>query len=259
MKPPRLPLYAQFLAWLLLNVVLLAGLLVVFAGRDGLGIEMLLTDAARERAQAVGFEVSRQLNATVEEQWPVVLAELSERYGAAFAVERVEPWRPPGRPRNGFGNRVPGDPWRFRSDDGDGPRQAGPGGGPEPGGGQPGGGPGNGSEGGFNGFGGGFGEGASGGGGFRGPRRAATSSQWRSRVADARRRRLSREHPARDRLEPGVPRLELGVTTHGILPLLTFLGLASWIALLALALLLSACGGGRSSTASRDASAGCSA
>lgn len=236
MKAPRLPLYAQFLAWLVLNLVLLAGLLVLFAGRDGLGIEMLLTDAARERAQAVGYEVSRQLNATIEEQWPVVLAELGDRYGASFRIERVEPWRPPGRTGNGFtpGNRVPGNPWRFRSDDGDAPRQAL--------------GSGRGVDGFVEGFGEGFGdafgdtiiEGFVGGFGFRALRTPRPPPSGilvsLSRVDEGFRVHI----PLAIDSSPSFPRLELGVTTTGILPLLTFLGLASWIALLALALLLSA-------------------
>lgn len=235
MKAPRLPLYAQFLAWLALNLVLLAGLLVVFAGRDGLGIEMLLTDAARERAQAVGYEVSRQLNATIEEQWPVVLAELGERYGASFRIERVEPWRPPGGTGNGFtpGNLVQGDPWRFRSDDGDAPRRARP-------------------ERGVDGFVEGFDEGFAdvfgdgviesfvGGFRFRALRtpRPPPSGILVSltRVDEGYRVHI----PLAIDASPAFPRLELGVTTAGILPLLTFLGLASWIALLALAVLLSA-------------------
>lgn len=230
MKPPRLPLYAQFLAWLLLNLLLLAGLLVVFAGRDGLGIEMLLTDAARERAQAVGFEVSRQLNATLEEQWPVVLAELGERYGAAFAVEPVEPWRPPGRSRSGFspGSRMPGDPWRFRSDDGGGLRQPLVGGGTD-------GGPMGAADGGLSGFGVGFGSGALR--GARAPRPPPSGVLVSLTRVDG----GYRVHiPLAIDSSPAFPRKELGVTTHGIVPLLNFLGLASWIALLALALLLSA-------------------
>jgi signal transduction histidine kinase len=105
LSPPRLPLYAQFLGWLALNLVLLLGLLIGFAGRDGLGLEMLLTDAARERAQAVGYAVSRQLERTPDTQWTGELADFGGRYGARFTLERQQARDRPRRPDFGPGAR----------------------------------------------------------------------------------------------------------------------------------------------------------
>lgn len=246
MKPARLPLYAQFLAWLLLNLVLLAGLLVVFAGRDGLGYEMLLTDAARERAQAVGYEVSRQLNATPEARWPKELAAFGERYDATFVLEDRTPLRrqsrlesdrdvhfpgefpATGEPPITESPRAPGFPDAPTGFDAPAPFSTSP--------------------------------------AFSAPRRFGERLGGIVRNANERGGSLQavprtpRPPPsgalvtlsrvegggyrvriplALEQTSPG-PRRELAVTTTGLLPLLDFLGLASWIALLVLAMLLSA-------------------
>ncbi len=95
MSRTRLPLYAQFLGWSVLNLMLLAGLLFAFAGGSGgRGLEMLLTETARERAQGLGFALSRQLDAVPEDGWPEVVAAFADNYGVDLTLERQQRVRP---------------------------------------------------------------------------------------------------------------------------------------------------------------------
>lgn len=83
------PLYLKFWLWLALNLLLLAALFLVVAGRDGPGWRMLLTEPVRERLATMGTDVGRVLSETPEDQWPTTLAQLSELYGASFEIGRA--------------------------------------------------------------------------------------------------------------------------------------------------------------------------
>lgn len=89
------PLYLKFWLWLALNLLLLAGLLLVIASRDGPGWRMLLTEPVRDRLVTVGADIGRVLSVTPEEHWPTTLAQLGELYGASFEIGRAPRDGPP--------------------------------------------------------------------------------------------------------------------------------------------------------------------
>ncbi len=80
----RLPLAGKLLLWLLLNLLLLAALVVLTSGQRGLGWQTLLSEPVRDRMFAIGQSLGRDLSAEARAQWPGVLAEYGERYGAHF-------------------------------------------------------------------------------------------------------------------------------------------------------------------------------
>lgn len=128
MKRPGWPLYAQFLAWLVLNLVLLAALAVAFTGRQGVGLAMLLTPQARERAQGLGDSLSRLLEAAGPAERPALLAQFarSNAIDARLEADRGPPRGPGPSPGSG-----PGPPPGPGPSPGPG-RDFDPGGGPRP-------------------------------------------------------------------------------------------------------------------------------
>jgi len=83
------PLYLKFWLWLALNLLLLAGLLLVIAGRDGPGWRMLLTEPVRDRLVTIGADIGHVLGETPEDRWPTTLAQLGDLYGVSFDIGRV--------------------------------------------------------------------------------------------------------------------------------------------------------------------------
>jgi len=83
------PLYLKFWLWLAFNLLLLAGLLLFIASRDGPGWRMLLTDPVRDHVVTIGASIGRVLAETPEERWPTALAQLSELYGAVLQIGRA--------------------------------------------------------------------------------------------------------------------------------------------------------------------------
>jgi two-component system sensor histidine kinase CpxA len=83
------PLYLKFWLWLALNLLLLAGLLLVIAGRDGPGWRMLLTEPVRDRLVTIGADIGRVLAETPEDRWPTTLAQLGDLYGVSFDIGRA--------------------------------------------------------------------------------------------------------------------------------------------------------------------------
>jgi two-component system sensor histidine kinase CpxA len=72
-----------------LNLLLLAGLLLIIAGRDGPGWRMLLTEPVRDRLVTIGADIGRVLSDTPEERWATTLAQLGDLYGVSFDIGRV--------------------------------------------------------------------------------------------------------------------------------------------------------------------------
>ncbi|MFM8359998.1 MAG: sensor histidine kinase [Verrucomicrobiota bacterium] len=146
-----LPLYARFLGWFGLNLVLLGGVFWVLV-RSELRVDTLLAGLAGDRVQPVAEVVFGELRSRPREEWDGVLGRFGAVYGVQFlllnergermagaAVEVPEEVRQRGRgPRGGPGRRE--GPWR--PGEGAGPPRPGEGGepprgmdgpGPEPG------------------------------------------------------------------------------------------------------------------------------
>jgi two-component system, OmpR family, sensor histidine kinase CpxA len=99
------PLYLKFWLWLALNLLLLAGLLLVIAGRDGPGWRMLLTEPVRDRLVTIGADIGRVLAETPEDRWSTTLAQLGDLYGVSFDIERAP--RDGGPPRKAENKDAP--------------------------------------------------------------------------------------------------------------------------------------------------------
>jgi two-component system sensor histidine kinase CpxA len=80
------PLYLKFWLWLALNLLLLAGLLLVVASRDGPGWRMLLTEAVRDRLVTIGADIGQVLAGTPQDQWPKTLFQLGKLHGVSFEI-----------------------------------------------------------------------------------------------------------------------------------------------------------------------------
>ena len=108
------PLYLKLWLWLALNLLLLAALLVVIAGRDGPGWRMVLTEPVRDRLVTIGADLGRVLAETPEDQWSTTLAQMGELYGVSFDIGRAPrdggPPRKPGRDAAGFEKKPPPPP-----------------------------------------------------------------------------------------------------------------------------------------------------
>ncbi|AXQ28703.1 sensor histidine kinase [Solimonas sp. K1W22B-7] len=78
----RLPLYLRALLLLALNLLVLAVLLIGWAGWGS-----LLSPAARERLGIIGELISNDLSQAPQAQWPQILAAYSERYGVGFSTD----------------------------------------------------------------------------------------------------------------------------------------------------------------------------
>ena len=83
------PLYLKFWLWLALNLLLLAALLLVIAGRDGPGWRMLLTEPVRERLVSIGSDIGRALSEMPADEWPTTLAQFGALYGVTFELGRA--------------------------------------------------------------------------------------------------------------------------------------------------------------------------
>jgi two-component system sensor histidine kinase CpxA len=96
MRALRVPLYARFAAWSVLNLLLIAALAYAYAPRDQTGINLLLTDSVRERLVAIALRVADDLYNVDPEKWPAVIAEHQDITHVRFDVRSVP--RPPGPP-----------------------------------------------------------------------------------------------------------------------------------------------------------------
>src|SRR5260370_41831069 len=81
----RLPLARKILGLALLNLVLIAAVLVVFAQwQFGWSIESLLLGPARDRVVGIANAVARDLDSTPYEERAALLASYSRRYDVDF-------------------------------------------------------------------------------------------------------------------------------------------------------------------------------
>jgi two-component system sensor histidine kinase CpxA len=108
------PLYLKFWLWLALNLLLLAALLLVIAGRDGPGWRMLLTEPVRDRLVTIGADIGRVLTETPEDQWSTTLAQMGDLYEVSLEIGRAprdgSPPRKSERDEFGFEKKPPPRP-----------------------------------------------------------------------------------------------------------------------------------------------------
>ena len=84
-----LPLSAKILAWLFVNLLLLAIVAAfVVHGQFRFGLDSLLTGRAGERLQALSEVVVAELNATPRTRWPAVVKRFADAYQIQMAVVR---------------------------------------------------------------------------------------------------------------------------------------------------------------------------
>jgi two-component system sensor histidine kinase CpxA len=82
----RLPLYAQLLLWLALNLLMLAALYVSMPGSGGSAWAMLLSQPVRERLADIGERMAAELAAQSDEtKWAPIYAAYGARYHVEFA------------------------------------------------------------------------------------------------------------------------------------------------------------------------------
>lgn len=94
-------LYGKLLLWLALNLLLIAALGVVMAGRSGLGWSMLLSEPVRERLLTIADHIAADVSAASESARQAVLESYAAQYGVAFALH------PFGRPSADAGGPPP--------------------------------------------------------------------------------------------------------------------------------------------------------
>lgn len=99
-----LPLYAQALVLLAVNLLMLAALFVA-----GGGWGSLLSGAARERAANLGEKIRAELSAVPESQWSAILDRYGEQQGVTFTTSgpKRRPGAPPPGSREGGGPAGP--------------------------------------------------------------------------------------------------------------------------------------------------------
>ena len=102
MRGMRVPLYARFVVWSAINLLLIAALAYAYAPRNQTGINLLLTESVRERLVAIALAVADDLYNVDLEKWPTVIAEHQDIAHVRFEV-RSGP-RPLGVP---FDHRQP--------------------------------------------------------------------------------------------------------------------------------------------------------
>ena len=84
-----LPLSAKILAWLFVNLLLLAIVAAfVVHGQFRFGLDSLLTGRAGERLQALSEVVVAELNASPRSRWPAVVKRFADAYQIQMAVVR---------------------------------------------------------------------------------------------------------------------------------------------------------------------------
>ncbi len=101
----RIPLYAQILFWLFLNLVALASAFyLLIRAQFGFGLDWLLTGSAGERVDAVSNIIFTELNNHTRSEWDAVLKRFSTAYRMQFLVFHVD------------GRQLAGDPARLPPD-----------------------------------------------------------------------------------------------------------------------------------------------
>ncbi len=96
MTAVRIPLYARFLLWSALNLLLIIALAYVYAPRGQTGLNLLLTQSVRERLSAIALSVADDLYNVDAAKWPEVIAQHQDIAHVRYAV-RARPGPPPRR------------------------------------------------------------------------------------------------------------------------------------------------------------------
>ncbi len=86
MRGMRVPLYARFVVWSAINLLLIAALAYAYAPRNQTGINLLLTESVRERLVAIALAVADDLYNVDLEKWPTVIAEHQDIAHVRFEV-----------------------------------------------------------------------------------------------------------------------------------------------------------------------------
>ncbi len=82
-----LPIYGKVLAWLALNVLMLAVLVLGFLQMQfRLSLDWMLAGPAGERIEAFSAQLQKKLAGLPEESWPVALQDFDREYQATFAL-----------------------------------------------------------------------------------------------------------------------------------------------------------------------------
>jgi len=81
----RLPLFARFLVWLLLNLVLLAAVFW-FVVRSEFRPDAVIASLAGERVQQVADVVFGELRTRPKDEWTSILDRFGTGYGVKFAL-----------------------------------------------------------------------------------------------------------------------------------------------------------------------------
>lgn len=122
----RYPLAMRLLVGLLLNFLLLAALFVALPGRSGLGWDLLLSSAVRERLLGVGDQLALSLAAAPRSEWPSLLQTAPAPTGVRYSIPqgmgdggpRPRGERPPPRKPDGGFSAAPYS-WPMPPADGD--------------------------------------------------------------------------------------------------------------------------------------------
>lgn len=105
MNRPRFPLYAKFLLWAALNVLLIAALLYAYAPKGETGLNLFLTQSVRERLISIGREIADELYEVAPAAWPGVIAQRQTIPGVSFTAKAIG-----SMPPHDEGPRGPGGP-----------------------------------------------------------------------------------------------------------------------------------------------------
>ncbi len=82
-----IPIYAKVLAWLGINVFLLALLVIGFLRLQfHMSLDWMLLGPAGERISMIGDQVTAELSHLDEREWPSVLEQYDNKYGVSFAL-----------------------------------------------------------------------------------------------------------------------------------------------------------------------------
>jgi hypothetical protein len=124
MKRLRVTLYAKFLLWAGLNVILILALVYVYAPTGESGLNLLLTKSVRERLTAIAHEIADDLYQVAPAEWASVLARHQDVPNVQFTANalagppggfarRADLGPPPGLPPENDGHPPLGPPQRY--------------------------------------------------------------------------------------------------------------------------------------------------
>lgn len=82
-----IPLYGRFLLWLFASQALSIWVLLVVAPPQlGVGLNIFLTDAVRERLQTIGDDIALEVGPALGDHWKVELKRYEQQHGVTFSI-----------------------------------------------------------------------------------------------------------------------------------------------------------------------------